>query len=287
MSFHFSGATSKAIKAVNLKGGHTMVGQHFSQLSHLSGRLWAHTPRFALRAASVLALAGVVISGAPRSAEAQGVATQAVTMTTSVVRLPAHMTAAYQLDFTHLYCVSESGEWGSDEPYVLFFVGDLTGGGSAVYRTSVFGDVDTGETRYETRRLWGPRQMPRNNPDNLIVLAQVMEHDDSNTTHIFDALQTGLAWKLALYVAAGHNRNNIANFLMGDMHNIIEDNREIWIGDELFGASRDDLVGWPAWLNITSYDLETAFNFGWTRDLSVGSANEGHGVYRVSFRLTR
>src|SRR3954468_22737038 len=96
--------------------------------------------RTALRAASVCAVAALLLMMVPPRANAQ----LALFPTVSTV------------DFLELHCYQTSGELASDEPYLFFVVGNLVTGQLAVGRTSVFGDVDGGENRFQTVRLWGP-----------------------------------------------------------------------------------------------------------------------------------
>jgi len=83
-----------------------MFGHLFSRLPKRGS---ARAPRIALQAASVLAISGMLLSGAPRPAEAHA-------------NVADH---SYSLNFTGLESVRESSELGSDEPYVQHLLGQL------------------------------------------------------------------------------------------------------------------------------------------------------------------
>jgi hypothetical protein len=185
--------------------------------SELTTRLAERIPHAALRALSMAAVAGVLIAAMPREAGAQGIFgnNSGVVITQGTYWAPPpppppYLMAPYTLNFTRLECLDESGEIGSDEPYVLFFVGDLKNPLAAqVFRTSIFSDVDSNENRFQTVGLWQSAPMPLGNPDNLIVLAQVMEHDYSPVSTIHAGLAQSLPRGFDAMVRAGATRQDI------------------------------------------------------------------------------
>jgi hypothetical protein len=232
-------------------------------------------PRFATQLAAALAVAGLVLGTAPQAAPAE-----------AAVNANA---GRYHVNFTRLECVSESSELGSDEPYVVFFVGNLSNpaGGSSVKYTGVFGSVDSGDDRYQTVRLWGSATtgavMPGQNPDNLIVLAQVMEHDNSSVGSIESKLQAELPTQLALYKAAGLTRSQIVTALKGDMFDLMGQVAEATDG---ITDNADERVGRPQELRITSANLSAAAT-GTTIGKTLQVADGGDGTYRLYFELRR
>jgi len=263
-----------------------MVGQSLSQLS---ARLVAHTSRFAVKAATVVAIAGMLIAAAPREAAAQGVnpALQGTVGGPGGVlapppRPPLHpwVTAPYTLNFTRLECVRESYGQGSDEPYVLFMVANIESKSVDIIRTSVFSDVDTGENRYQTIPLWGG-PMPSGNPDNLVVLAQVMEHDLSNVAQI----GVDLSWWLkgSQYLQPGLSRRVIVNGLKTAMYDSIGAST-IPIGAF---ANEDDRVGKPQEVRITHADMAAAYGGLPVLKVTNADGGESDGRYRSYFELRR
>jgi len=230
-------------------------------------------PRFASQIAAALAVAGMVLGAAPQAADASANAND----------------HAYSVNFKRLECVSESGEIGSDEPYVLFFVGDLANpaGGSYVRQTTTFSGVDSGDDRFQTVRLWGRNTasaiMPGHNADNLIVLAQIMESDNSSKSAIVSKLQQELPVQLALYKAAGLSRSQIVSALKGDMFDYIGSVAEATDG---WTDNADERVGGVQELRITAANLAAAHT-GTTISKTLQVADGGDGTYRMYFELRR
>jgi hypothetical protein len=217
----------------------------------------------ALRAASTLAVASLLLAIASAPAE-------------------AHSTHGYTLDFFRLYAVSESGEVGSDEPYVLMAVVNLATRDIVVRRTSIFGDVDTGESRSESVRLWGPSgtavPFPGNNPDNVIVLVMAMEHDDCNVDGVvMSMVDFRLRSRLSELEAA--TRDEIVSGLQDAMA-IAGDTPCVlaW-----YWQTEDDRVGLPKELRITAADMAAAH--GGATVEKVLQHDGGDTYYRTYFRL--
>jgi hypothetical protein len=229
--------------------------------------------RLAVQAAAALAVASLVLTGAPKAAEAS----------------PNANDHAYHLNFTRLESVRESSEAGSDEPYVLFFIGNLSNpvGGSYVRSTNTFGDVDSGEDRFQNVRLWGRNGsgavMPGSNANNLIVLAQIMESDNSNKGSIISKLQSELPTQLALYKAAGLTRAQIVSALKGDMFDHIGSVAESTDG---WTDNADERVGYVQELRITAANLAAAHT-GTTIGKTLSVSDGGDGSYRMYFELRR
>jgi hypothetical protein len=250
-----------------MKGTTTMFASIRSRLPQIRYRL----PRVAVQAAGALAMVGMILSSVPHAAEAAAAA-------------PGDL--SYRLNFTRLECVHESGEIGSDEPYVVFFIGDLSNpaGGSYVRHTNVFGSVDTGDDRFETVHLWsragGAAVMPGHNPDNLIVLAQIVEHDSSSVSAIVNKLQSEMPVQLALYKAAGLTRSQIVSALKGDMFDYINQTADAT------ASNQDDMVGRPVELRITAANLAAAAT-GTPIDKTLQVNDGGDGSYRMYFELRK
>jgi hypothetical protein len=248
-----------------------------------------------VRAASVLAAVGLVLVGAPRPAAADGIGDTvkagAVNRTNAVlVAQPSPpapwVSAPYSLNFTRLQCISESGEWGSDEPYVYIFVGDLKNpSASQVFRTRIFGDVDSGENRYQSVALWGAT-IPQGDPNNLVILAQVMEHDYSNPSEVLSGLQGTLPSRLNGYVRSGLSRSAIVSAMKYDMWDTIIDADDLFTLSAFSFDNLDDRVGMPQELRITTNDMQTAYNGG-PVEHSLYVDGGGDGKYRTYYELRR
>jgi hypothetical protein len=254
------------------------------------------TARCLLRTASLLAIAGLVLVSAPHPADAQGLVNSEVTNTASrtsgvLVSQPnppaPWVSASYTLNFTRLHCAAESGEWGSDEPYVYFFVGDLKNpSASQVFRTTIFGDVDSGENRYQTVPLWSSTPIPQGDPSNLVILAQVMEHDYTNVSHVQSALQGTLRYKFNSYVQAGRSHGAIVDAMRYDMWDAILDEDDTFTLSAYSWDNLDDRVGKPLELRITTSDMQAAFAAGSVeKSLIVDGGSDG--TYLTYYELRR
>jgi hypothetical protein len=244
--------------------------------------------RLALQAASLIAAAGVVIGGAPHSAAAQGftVVTDGKAFD-GVFWNPPPPEPRFRLDFVRLQCVAEGGAWyeqvaASDEPYVLIFAVNLHAPSSGrVFRTTVFSDVDNGESRLQSIQVWGPGVL--GDPDDLIVLTQVMEHDESDVDRLVGALDWGLRGAATPFVQASWGHDAIVGALKSQMQRLIDNNKYPQAHGSL---NMDDQVGGIQEVRITNYDRD------WTTSGPVPKivdANDsgGDGHYRAHFELRR
>jgi hypothetical protein len=217
--------------------------------------------------------------GAPRAAATFAVAGLLLTMVPLVAE--AHSLHGYTLDFFKLYAVKESGELGSDEPYIVMAVVDLATRELAVRRTSVFGDVDTGESRSQTVRLWGPAgtaaPLPTNNPDNLIVLVMAMEHDDCDVNSVAFRIESEMRSRLS--TLGGAARAEIVAGLQDAMFNVGSIAcLNIWPWQ-----TSDDWVGHPQEVRVTAADMAAAHSGTTVEKVLEHDGNNTH--YRTFFRL--
>jgi hypothetical protein len=234
-------------------------------------------PRLAaLRALSAVALAGLLLSLAPRAAGAFQL-TPPRTYTLSFNR-----TCAQQQTDDAVF-----GD-GEDEPYVLLFVGDLTTGSAVVKRTTVFSGVDSGECRDQTVPLWGPSgtaaAFPGNAPDNLLALVLPMEHDNCDVNKVQSSMESGLRSRLGQYRQQGLSRDRIASQLAGDMA-IAAQCSVIQPWNPL--QSEDRPIGFPQELRITATDVSTA-NSGTPVNKTLAHDNRAvsiGGFYTTRFQL--
>jgi hypothetical protein len=238
-----------------------MVTNH---LPHLATHLLRSVQRPALRALSIAAVAGLLISAMPREAAAQNYGNFNVILTgnywTPPPQPPAWVGAPYTLSFTRLECLDESGEFGSDEPYVLFLVGDIKNPRAArMFRTSIFSDVDSSENRFQTINIWQSAPMPLGNPDNLIVLAQVMEHDYSPVSTIHANMSLSMPFIFEAAVRNNATREAIVGAMQWAMFDEIDNQDPSWGASWIVGDNLDDYVGTTQELRLTTTDMQTAY----------------------------
>jgi hypothetical protein len=258
-------------------------------LAQLIGRGLARTQGTLGRAASVAAVAGLLVAALPGNAGAQGIVPRGGLvgpLPTLVATDPPPPPPNFSINFTHPYCVDESSEIGSDEPYVVFAVISFTNLETRIFRTTVFGSVDTNEHRFQTVNLWNARPLPGGSIDNLIVLAQVMEHDDSNPDNLIN--MGGLLQNKAIaYKQSGFPRDTVAAKLKDDMHELAEQFSVFLLGGPFdLGKTLDDRVARPQEVRFTQTDVNSAAA-GTPATKMVYSDGGGDGQYRHFYELIR
>jgi hypothetical protein len=219
-----------------------------------------------LRVASVFAVAGMLLTMAPPPAA------------------EAHSGHGYTLELYRLHAFTTTGDPGSDEPYVLMAAVNLITREVFVRRTSVFGDVDDGESRYETKRVWGPLDtvapFPGDNPDNLVVVVVPMEHDSCNESAVMARLRDGLRVQMdeLASIPAVLPRDFIVAQLLDKAHGITRIACLVWEP----WKTTDDEIAAPRELRITSVDVAEAHSGTPVEKVLLHS---GEGVYKTYFRL--
>ena len=189
----------------------------------------------------------------------------------------------FTIDFNGLICDSTTQELSSDEPYVFLVVGNLVTGQLVVSRTGVFGDVDTGESRAQTVRIWGPTGVasafPNGNPENLVILVAPMEHDDCDVQSLHAKLQSSLQSRFLTLRAqlGGITRASLVTQLTTTM--AIQQQCSVGC---LF-CDRDQPIGRPEELHITSRDVSNTGTVVMT--LNHDGRDTGNGFYRTVFRV--
>jgi hypothetical protein len=249
-----------------------MFGSLFTSLHDFATQVLDRTPRQGfVRAASALAIAGLLLTGAPRPAD-------------------AHASHNYILNFTRLDAIRESGENASDEPYVLMAVANLETGGVTIRRSNVFSGMDTGESAFQTVNLRGPAAFPDGDPSQIVVLVQFMEHDgQSDVNAIVSALNLGMDAALAGYKLLGLSRSSIVTELKGDMARIIATTAEATADAyqlahfSLDDGNADDRIGSVQELRITSANLTSAH--AGTPAIMTVSVDTTSADYRARFEL--
>ena len=94
------------------------------------------------------------------------------------------------ISFTTIRCLEDTDGPGDDEPYVVFWVGNLNNpAASYATRTIVFdGDrsMEDGDVRVEPKTVWGPA--PITDPNDLVILASVLENDEMDPDGVVSAV---------------------------------------------------------------------------------------------------
>lgn len=188
---------------------------------------WIRRPAVG-RTASMFAIAGMLLAGAPQPAEAH----------------PGHQ---YVIDFMRLKVFIESDDYGdSDEPYVVAFVANLATSSTNAVRSDVLGDADKGESKWHTVRLFDGA-IP--NPDDVIIVVALMESDENVSRT--ETVRSNVEWELTNrffdYKLSGFGRTEIVRRLDTDMYDVINKYK-----------GGDDQIAYPQELRVTATDVATA-----------------------------
>lgn len=185
-----------------------------------------------------------------------------------------------------LHCQRETGEFGvtpSDEPYVIVYTADMTtlpAPRSDVAWTGVMTDVDEGEARNFNVRVWGfngAAQIIRS-PDNVILLAAVVEHDESSASAVVSAVRLGMQAELVRAAANRLDRTRMVQTLTDAMRGAIG-------AAVLTGVPNPDDLLSVRELPLTPTLLrDVAFGGRADAFLDLGG---GGGAYRLKFELAR
>jgi hypothetical protein len=109
------------------------------------------------------------------------------------------------ISFTTIRCLEDTDGPGDDEPYVVFWVGNLNNpAASFATRTTVFeGDLsmEDGDVRVVPTTVWGPA--PITDPNDLVILAAVLENDEMDPNGVVSTVN-GLMLP-SLLIAVNHN----------------------------------------------------------------------------------
>lgn len=219
--------------------------------------------RLALGALALASLAGVAV---PRPASAAA----------------THITTPLQLNFTKLHAITTSGESGpNDEPYVVLFAADLSQSGvvATTDRTTVQ-KMGKGDTAKQTVPLWSPvsGKAPIADTDDVLVLAALMEHDNSDPSVVRNNVDSRV--RNALATNRSLSRASLVSKLRAEMDTALDQAVKDSAGNN------DDRIGGTKSVNIT---------VGNVLDASNGSAvpftlrfTDGHKAnYDATFTLSR
>lgn len=181
---------------------------------------------------------------------------------------------------------------GADEPYVVFFIADISESlnplaKTLISRAKVFEDTEEGKTKYQSLLLWGlnGKPAPMANPDNVIILAAVVENDESRIDTVTSIVQTKLFANLTAY--NNPDRATLVKKLIKDMHHAIALGEmacgvrgvTLWLSQ--LGINQDERVGKPKELRLTWDDVMNAHNNIWVPKVLEIKGDGCH--YRLHF----
>jgi hypothetical protein len=197
----------------------------------------------------------------------------------------AHHTAPLKITLTKFKCIEETNDGpGDDEIYAVAFVADLTPlvPNPMTFKTRVREDVDEG-TRHFNLPIWAINGglAAIDQPNDVVILVALMEHDNSSPASVKTAVHTSLAIGVASYKQNGLDRASMIRNLQTDMNGAIDLGkasgvRAVSDGDERLGSAQE--------LRLTAGDLRSARR-GTTVTKSLEFRGDG-GHYRLSFDIT-
>ena len=191
------------------------------------------------------------------------------------------MADLFRIAFIEMRCLEETSESSaSDEPYAVFFIADLHNSvpKAVVHRTRFFENTDKGDLDKQWIRIWGPDQKPAviSDPDKVLILAALMENDESDPDAVATAARAGMFANLLSFASAGVGRSKMVSGLIASFKGALE------LGKAPGYPNSDDLLGAPQELRITAADLAAAKLSTQRRNLTF--SGDG-GRYRLGFDI--
>ncbi len=126
-----------------------------------------------------------------------------------------------------------------------------------VFKAGVFGDVDSGQTRFLATRIWDTNGNPAiiTKPDKVLILVAMVEQDDTGADFVRTALQTAMAAIAPTNIAPllkGNDRAAFAQRMTEGMQGALKGALKAVVPP----LSQDDLIGPVKQLPITSALLQ-------------------------------
>ena len=200
---------------------------------------------------------------------------------------------------SEIFCVEESSEWGSDEPYLLVLTLDMTATISiqgqqipfpalTVFRIGPWDDVDSNEAhpsselaKNDRKRVWDLHDNLKliNSPNDIIILVAMMEHDDSDPDGIRVAVQGIMSG--VLFSSLSFTRPQLIKALTQGMNNAIQGVRA---SGATFPFNFDDQIDTVRQLQISPVDLQQAAQQGSVLLPSL-IFGDGDAKYQVTFMM--
>jgi len=192
-------------------------------------------------------------------------------------------------------CVEETNDGpGDDEIYVVVFVADMRGVSlplnppeTMTFNTRVFEDVDNGSFRHPQKQVWalnGTSAARINDPDDVLILAGVMENDSARPSAVNTAVQAIASVTLMTYLNDHFDRDTIVRNLRRDMNNALDGGGGLGAVRQIPFSNGDERIGGTQELRLTAADLEAAHN-GTTVTKTLEYRGDG-GHYRLYFDIS-
>jgi hypothetical protein len=213
-------------------------------------------------------------------------------------------TATCKIKVGAVRVLDESSELSSsDEPYVIVWVADVSNmiAGISVPNAKTtlyaFTDADEGELLTTimddqfprpthpafpiSEYCWGPNDKPTqiNGPDQLVILAGMMENDDGSPSAARAVVNGLMAGSIANMAGAGLSRADMVKRLTTDLDGALTQAR-------ITGAPDfDDRIGPVKELRLTQADLDVVAQHKTASKTVTFNGGDADGAYRVRFDL--
>ena len=202
-------------------------------------------------------------------------------------------TEKISITLTSLESLVDTGELGSDEPYVIVCSADITNlikVRTATMASNVLDDVDQGETHAFTGdvAVWGLRSdaqkhripAPIPDPEKVIIMVAVVEHDDSSAKDVESTVASLFGGCVTAYTIAGWSRSDTITRLRQDILGAIELGRQGELND-------DDIIGDVHVLSLGNGLLDGIAPGGETTKRLVFQNHEDGGRFAVTFTISK
>lgn len=229
-----------------------------------------------------------------------------VRTSTQIVRKAGPYVAKIKIKVSAVRVLEESDELSSaDEPFIIVFVADLANNQFGINlpnaKTTMHAWTDADEGELLTTVMaddvpdaakkalkpfisfsefcWGPDGQPAevNDPDDLVILAGMMENDDGSPSAARSLVNGLMSGSLANMIGADLTRAEKVERLKKDMSGALEQAR-------MTGAPNfDDRVGGVLEVRLTASDLDKAETKTVRKNITFDGGDEGS--YRVGFDL--
>jgi hypothetical protein len=183
------------------------------------------------------------------------------------------------ITFTTIRCIEDTDGPGDDEPYVVFWVGNLNNpAASYTTRTSVF-DMEAGDIRVKPTTVWGTA--PIADPNDLVILASVLENDEMDPDGVVSTVN-GLMLP-SLLSAVTHDPPLTRTALVAQLKSGMKGALATGAGSALPGAIDDEFSS-PKEFRLTADLLDQARN-GLVPTTSLTFSFDG-ATYQVRLKFT-
>lgn len=202
----------------------------------------------------------------------------------------------YRIAFMEMRCLDETNEpSASDEPYAVFLTVDLHRDRlesgipkSQLAWTQVFEDTDAGELKRQWVRIWGPQSI--DDPDNIIILVGLVEHDHSDTSRLYRSdryllsVAEDMRGMIHWYIDTngGIRRQALVSAVIKKLNERLGNIFPADSASDYAVLNKDDRIGSVQELRLTRNDLAAAKKGTVRKNLTF--SGDG-GMYRLGFDI--